>query len=210
MRQFMCRGFDTGLAFSADGALLASYMETGQVALFDTGTGQLLKTLGSRQRPHDPTGTSLVFLGDGTRLVICRRGRELTSWDTTTSQSIWTEKDGGVGDKGAYSRDGGLIACSTITNKTVEIRDGMTGKVLQILPIGSASALAFSLDGTQLFSDTTDDMISVWDLTRLQRHQLSELNMPVSDLPSTATSPGSLNATKGKKMPGFFSRAHIH
>ncbi|KAH9233329.1 hypothetical protein K456DRAFT_1911675, partial [Colletotrichum gloeosporioides 23] len=187
-REFMYQGFDTGLpdglAFSDDGALFALCPDTGQVVLFDTETGQILKTLDS-QRSSCDCAEALAFSCDGTRLITSSQKSGLTLWDTTTSQSIWTDKDG-FAEELACSRDGGLIACSTFTTQTVEIRDGVTGKVLQILLLVDTLALAFSLDGTHLFSGSWDGMISVWDLTRLQRHQLNEPNMLAPDVPSTA------------------------
>lgn len=196
----------SGVAFSSDGTFFARYYKRGRIMSFDTKTGTHSKTfhpLCPNERDYERYQIALSF--DGTRLVSCDRCCRLRSWDTTTCQSIWEDIDAPefqtpFESAVAYSRDGRFVACSALKNSAVEIRDAETGKVLQELSIDTSSALAFSIDGTQLVSGSSrDPMIRVWDISRVQRYQ------PLEGGPSThpgCLHSGSRNATKGKK--GFF------
>ena len=71
---------------------------------------------------------------------------------------------GGPGRQSVFSRDGLLLATSN-AGGTVEIRRvGQDGPIRRLAHDGGATALAFSADGSQLFSAGYDGAIRQWDL----------------------------------------------
>ena len=72
--------------------------------------------------------------------------------------------EGGPGRQSVFSRDGRLLATSN-AGGAVDVRlVGQDAPIRRLVHEGGATALAFSADGTQLFSAGYDGAIRQWDL----------------------------------------------
>ena len=86
-----------------------------------------------------------------------------------------------------FSRDGGLAAFSDASG-TITIRDPHSWAIIQQLRHpGGATALAFSKDGSRLFSAGYDGAIREWDLA--SRSQVQAFKTPSSTIWTIAMSP---------------------
>ncbi len=75
------------MAFSPDGALLASAADDGSVRLWDVATGALVENLTG----HEKSVMSLSFSPDGRTLATCSRDGTVRLWSVT-------RPDGGTSD----------------------------------------------------------------------------------------------------------------
>ena len=150
------------VAFSSDGALLASAHDDGAVRLWDAATGSALRVL----KGHSSAVTSLAFSPDS---------RSLASASTDTMVTIWNVASGSplhvLGSHSApvtsvaFSPDG-LSLASGSWDTTITLWSVATGAILRTLEGHSdaVTSLAFSPDGLSLASTSDDKTVTLWDV----------------------------------------------
>jgi WD40 repeat protein len=185
------------LAFSPDGAELASTSLDGEARLWDVRTGSLRHTWTHYVRV-------LTFRPDGKVLLSSRWGeRALKLWDVRTGEESLKPEQAGLDFSNclAVSPDGSTLATG-LSGKPAILWDLNTGhqrRSLAKLPgNGSAAALAFSPDGKRLAvaHNGGDNLCGLWDPdTRQPRLILTHMK---NEITSLAFSPdGAMLATAG-------------
>ncbi len=190
------------VAFSPDGATVASGSTDDTVKLWDARTGQ--------QRLSIPAGLkgllAVAFSPDGTRLAGCGNSNTVAVWDPRTGRQLLsvqghTERIFGI----AWSPDGKRLAGGGAVGKpgpAVEVWDTQGGQELLSLQ-GENSwvwGVAFSPDGSRLAAGLKR-MVKVWD-ARAGRELVSLPTPTDAIITSVAFSPdGSRLACCGVNLP---------
>jgi WD40 repeat protein len=175
--RFVDKGdWPTAVAFSPDGTLVAAAVSqglaTGQVRLYDTRAGKLLRTLPDpAQGPAAPCD-AVAFSPDSTRIASGAQDRVVRMWDAATGRQLWEGKGhAGTISAVAFSGDGRRLVSASggiKRNRQVplprgvplwpvdqekdipdlQVWDAATGKELLSLSLpGKTRALAISPDG---------------------------------------------------------------
>ena len=209
------------MAFSPDGQLLAcgggELTKSGEVKLWNTQTGTLLRTLAG----HSDSVNSVAFSGDG-KLVASGSGinvisssdsvvtlsgtvSELKLWDAANGQLLHNLNPQGGVSAVALSVDGKALA-SGGGDKSVSLWDIQSGQLKQKLigHEGVITAIVFSPDGMTLASGSTDLTVKLWNsqtgelLRTLKDHQFLVTSVAFSpDGKTLATGSASVHAMGG-------------
>jgi WD40 repeat protein len=149
------------IAYSPDGRTLASGNAAETIELWNSASGQLLRTL------TGPTGDvmSVAFSPDGHSLASGSVDKTVKLWDAVTGQQLrkLTGHTNYV-ESVAFSPDGRTLA-SGDWDKTVKLWDAVTGRLQRTLT-GHTSvvySVAFSPDGRTLASGSADKTIELRD-----------------------------------------------
>jgi hypothetical protein len=161
---------DTGsvwsVAFSPDGATIASGSADKSVRTWDAGTGRQLRELGG----HTKRVRSVAFSPDGATIASGSEDESVRIWDAGTGRQLWelsghTRKVLSV----VFSPDGATIASGS-ADRLIRIWDAGTGRQLWELGghtiSGHTSAVrsvAFSPDGAAIASGSADRSVRIWD-----------------------------------------------
>jgi WD40 repeat protein len=151
------------VAFSPDGTRLASASFDRTLKIWESTTGQELRTI----KGHASGVWGVAFSPDGTRLASASWDKTVKIWDVMRSQETLTLKGGPCSV--AFSRDGRRLASGS-NDKTVKIWDVTTGQVLCALEGHKDSVLGvtYSPDGRRLASISDDGTVKVWDADKGQ------------------------------------------
>ena len=169
----------TSLAFSPDGAIIASGSSDASIILWHVETRQ---PIGQPITGHTELISGLAFSPDGKILASgsCELpgvgdciGGELMLWDVETRQSIGQPLTGfsGTIDSLAFSPDGAILASSSSEKMVIHLWEVATRQ-----PIGQpltghtffVSSLAFSPNSKILASGSQDTTIILWDVEARQ------------------------------------------
>jgi WD40 repeat protein len=138
------------LAFSPNGASLASASLDGSIRLWDMAERKFIRSLEGFSTPVFGVG----FTADGTRVVGAGAAAVLRLWDAATGELTATMS----GHKDsvsalAVSPSDGRIASASMDGE-IRIWDGHSGKLVRMLVdgVGEIGALSFSADGKRLLS----------------------------------------------------------
>jgi len=151
------------VAYSPDGARLATAGDDRKGRVWDAASGQLLLTLSG----HGDRIWGVAFSLDGKRLATASLDKTARVWDATTGKELRTlsgHLDMVLGI--AFSPDGKQIATAS-ADKTVKVWDAVSGKELRTLSGHSdmVYGVAFSPDGKRLATASADQTAKVWDVT---------------------------------------------
>ena len=147
------------MAFSPDGATLASVSSDGPVKLWDVGTRRNVATFSEGGASN--FFVSVAFSPDGATLAYgSSRGIEL--WDVATGENTATLRGNGAV---AFSPDGAMLASMDFF-AGLKLWDVATGANTAILPdhTGTVQSVAFSPDGATLASGAQDSTVKLWDV----------------------------------------------
>jgi WD40 repeat protein len=157
------------LAFSPDGAWLATGSNDGEVRLWDVATGALIRTMSHKSQIGPPT--SVAFSPDGTQLAAAVHDYGVNAnvvkfWDPATGRELRIFK-GHTGEISslAFSPDGTRLASAEVARPMVKLWDTATGTELRILKGHGYSiySVAFSPDGKRLASAGAAGTVKLWD-----------------------------------------------
>ncbi len=155
----------TGVAFSPDGALVASVAADGTLVVWDASTYQ--PVLGPIQA-HGSAVISVAFSPDGRLIATGGDDGRVRLWDATTGQPVGAPLVGHTDSvqSVAFSPDGLLLASGS-RDATVRLWDVATGQPAGAPLVGhldSVQSVAFSPDGRLLASGSRDATVRLWEV----------------------------------------------
>jgi WD40 repeat protein len=151
----------TSVAFSPDGATLASGSEDKTIEMWKLDAGKRWYTLTG----HSDWVTCVAFSPDGATLASGGRDKMIHIWDLNKGK--WWYALAGHSDRVAavaFSRDGQVLASGS-RDKTVQLWNLNKGRRMSALTghAGGVEAVAFSPGGEFLASGSRDKTVQLWD-----------------------------------------------
>ena len=204
-----------GLAFSANGKLLASASLDSTARIWDTSSGKLLHTL----KGHDSALTSAAFNQDSQLLVTADNRGKLLVWATTTGTPLRMLKLGGVHEEAIhhaiFSDDQRRIYAAG-EESGVRVWDLIGGKAMRELSGQSSGYWSLTIHQQNLLG-ATNGRVDSWKLKEPGQWQWETGGEPITtclsaegDLAATGFSDGSIRFFQlpGGEEPGSKLQAH--
>jgi WD40 repeat protein len=145
------------LAYSPDGALLASGSYDNTIILWDAGSGQKLRTLAGEEGDHVNT---ISFSPDG-KILASGNDSSIKLWGVASGEILRSLNSTYTVTSLAFSPDGKILA-SGLSDDRILLWDVASGNIMSTL-VGNQ--VAFSPDGRTLVSGGGDGIIRVWGVT---------------------------------------------
>jgi WD40 repeat protein len=169
VRQQFALGGHTGavnaLAFSPDGALLASASDDTTVRLWNPADGSAIVTL----EGHDAPVLALAFSPDGSQLATASSDGMIALWDVTSQELVSAPQESGPAVVAlAFSPDGTLLASAggddVSQDYAISIWDLAAGEALVQLAghTDVVGGVAFNSSGNTLVSASEDKTVRFW------------------------------------------------
>jgi WD40 repeat protein len=160
-----------GVAFSPDGALLATASLDRTVRLWDVASGQ---PHGAPLTGHTDKVIGVAFSPDGALLATASLDRTVRLWDVATGQPngapLTGHLDSVIGV--AFSPDGALLGTAS-ADRTVRLWEVATGQPHGAPLAGHTASVhdvAFSPDGLLLATTSRDQTVRLWEVATGQPH----------------------------------------
>jgi WD40 repeat protein/DNA-binding SARP family transcriptional activator len=152
-----------GVAFSPDGARLASIGVDGTAKVWDTASGQQVRELAG---PPGDVGFSVAFSPDGKFLATSWTSQVIV-WDAATGEKLFSLAGKVIGmavDRVQFSLDGTRLAVANM-NGLPKVWDLATRTELFALTGHTqiCDGIAFSPDGKRLATGDLDGIVKIWD-----------------------------------------------
>ncbi|KAG8739325.1 hypothetical protein FRC10_005783 [Ceratobasidium sp. 414] len=152
------------VAYSPDGAYVASGSSGGTVRIWDACTGQ---PVGQPLKGHTGWVLSVAYSPDSAYIASGSEDKTVRIWDAHTGQPVGQSLNGHTGSvqSVAYSPSGAYIASGS-DDWTVRIWDAHTGQPVGLPLNGHAGhvwSVAYSPDGAYIASGSNDRTVRIWD-----------------------------------------------
>jgi WD40 repeat protein len=144
------------------GQLLASSSDDQTIRLWDSQTGECLKTL----RGHQDWIQSVRFSADGQLLASGSRDQTIKLWDWRTGECLQTLQGHTERIKSIAFHPRGLWLASGSDDQAIRLWEVATGLCVRVMQghQGWVMSVAFSPEGDLLASGSADQMIKIWDM----------------------------------------------
>jgi WD40 repeat protein len=189
----------TALAFAPDGETALVGGSTGQAALLDPLSGEIIQRYGG----HTAAVNGVAFAPDGETIVTGSTDTTVRLWDTATGDMLrrFVGHSGAVyavafAPDGSQILSGGTTGSGTRTDY-VRLWDTATGATIRTFEghSGAVYAVAFAPDGSQILTGSGDDLAKLWNVaTGEEIRTLSGQSAPVR---SVAFAPDGTQALTG-------------
>ena len=180
------------IAFTPNGKIIASGSWDGTIKLWNSVTGEVLKTLSQGNFVY-----SIAFSPDGKTLASGGSAGTTKLWNTETGQELKTITGNSYGILSvAFSPDGKILALGggdearTGMDNTIKLFNVETGKLLRTLSGHSdvVHSVVFTPDGKNIFSAGDDQTIKLWDVeTGQSAGSLPQIVMTIAISPDGQT-----------------------
>ncbi|MDE2997522.1 MAG: hypothetical protein OXU79_00415 [Gemmatimonadota bacterium] len=185
----------TSVAFSPDGATLASSSLDGKVKVWNIETGEL----SARLEGHTDRVVAVSFSPDGALLASAggRGDPTVRLWDLSSQREVAVLKGHGNGVRSvSFSAPEGAILAST-SSRTVRLWDVATRAEVATLdsPVGLATAVAFLPDSAVLAVGSSDGTVRLWDIA--ERKLVSTIEWHSGEIQSVSFSPDGSTLVSG-------------
>lgn len=163
------------IAFSPDGARLATCSYDKLVKLWDVASGKEISSL----KDHTDAVFSLAFSPDGKRLASGSADRTVKIWDVATGQRLYSLNDALDAVNSIAFHPAGKLLAGAGADRVIRIWElGETGgkQIKSLIAHEDAiNQIAFSPDGKNLVSTGADQLLKLWDAATLVEVQRIEL-----------------------------------
>ncbi|QRV87012.1 WD40 repeat protein [Ceratobasidium sp. AG-Ba] len=173
------------VAYSPDGAYIASGSQDKTIRMWDAHTGQ---QVGHPLTGHTYQVNSVAYSPDGAYIASGSHDDTIRMWDAHTGQQVGHPLTGHTDSvwSVAYSPDGAYIASGS-SDRTIRMWDAQTGKQVGHPLTGHISSVwsvAYSPDGAYIASGSSDNTIRMWDAHTGQQvgHPLTGHTDPVDSV----------------------------
>ncbi|HTH51864.1 MAG TPA: WD40 repeat domain-containing protein, partial [Pyrinomonadaceae bacterium] len=156
------------VAFSPDGRQVVTCGVWNGCKLWDTRTGQELRTIDGPKNAEIPSNVAAVFFHPDGRRAFTLNGGRIRTWDAATGKLLTTFGKTGEFDVVAISPDGSKFAVVRLSRATMAMIDANSGTELITLEHESnfvwerVERLAFSPDGSILAGGGPDNFVRLW------------------------------------------------